>query len=402
MKKKQANYRKLVAFLRSNHNESVALGLILASQQKTLPLIVENELVLIAYLYYDPLIRQKAYDCLAKYHVPAQIHAWNSAFELFEIADDLYDAATFEANWYLFEQHEVYRLQLLNNILCNKDYVQRYYQLAQCISSYYRQKLDWAAKFMEMLIQQSPNNLNHLYLLANFYYHDMLDGPKARHYLEQMLHIDPFHQEAITALALLENDFYQGPQAGLKILEDAVSTQDSPSLEFLIFVFKTYLEDHQSLEEGIRGLENIAKTSNYYYEALSALAYAYSNRKQKYSLAQQYYLEILAYNPRDFYALAALADLQKKAQLDQALKATEYWKRAFSIYMDDPHYLVKYIGFLVLDIDEVAVAESYLDHLRDFCYKDIQQYDLWRFYKLNQVDRARFEAACQVIEAYRK
>ena len=48
-------------------------------------------------------------------------------------------------------------------------------------------------------------------------------------------------------------------------------------------------------------------------------------------------------------------------------------------------------------VDEKEAAESYLEYLNEFCYKDIRQEEQWRFYKLNTEDRERFDKACQLI-----
>ena len=387
----------LISLLQSSQFKSIQLGLLLSKQRNSLPQALQNEIVLIAYLHEDTDLRQKAYDCLVQFCSNPQIEHWDTSFELFEIAYDLYDKSTLESHWHLFEQHEPERIYFMKSILNQKIYVQRYYHLAQCICNYYRKKMDWAAKYMEMLISHAPTNLNNLFLTANFYYHDLLDAAKAQFYFEKMLQIDPCHEEALTGVALLQNDFFQNPTAGLAYLHQKADAPIKDSIILLQQVLSTYLPDLQRVQQAYTNLQKYTQGNSYYYEALSARAYTCKNQLYDPKTAKTLYEEILEYNPNDFYALAALAELHGAAVFNQPREATKLWKRAFSVYMDDPHYLVKYITFLMLDVDEKEAAESYLEYLNEFCYKDIRQEEQWRFYKLNTEDRARFDKACQLI-----
>ncbi len=396
----------LSGLLLNEQNENIAVGIEIAGQHPECIEYVQRELVLLAQLGIDAELSQCAYEILKKSYTAQQLLQWDKEFELFNIIHELYCKDSFEEYWYSFVEHEKVRENYTELIIKNIHYVTGYFTIADCINEYYRSKLDWAERYYLIALMKKPDDLNLLSTLGHFYYEDYIAPEKALKMFDKMLETAPGHIEALQAKAFLYSEYYNDVDKGLDILKEAYNTFKSEQLIIPLAVMMMNHNDSDIYREGKKRMELINAenrfnkkgqtvcTENYYGQTIYAEKLWQTEKDTE--AAIKAFHAILEFNKKDFNSLAYLGQIYITVYNNKD-KANEYFREAFSIYMDDPHHLVNYIAFLCNHMTDFEAAKSYYNYLIDYCFKDIDKYNLWKFYNISTEEKEKFKLAETIL-----
>lgn len=355
---------------------------------------VAKELVLISQLSWNDSQRKEALQLLESHFDASQIKAWNDAFQVFHIYQNLFDLEDFEENWHWFEEHEAQRAAYMPIIRQNNDYTNEYFAIAETISEYYRMRLDWAERYYKISLEYNPNDLNTLSTLATLYKDGFQDYSKALALYDQMLKIEPQHYDAFEAKGALFLDYIKDIDAAISTFETAL--QYYPQDETLqIWLADTYMLKNEAdlLSRGKKILENILLKN-----PKNTFAWTiYGNRlwitENKPEAAIKAYQNGLKVNPNSYNILGNLAELHERVHKDYE-EAKAYYVKAFSIYMDDAFHLSNFVRLLVLCTKELEDAKDYYLHLKSLFFGAIK-----REPELNDAQWEAFQEAEQILWA---
>lgn len=363
----------LSKLLISSDPSSIEVGFQILHNYKNAIPKVSKELVLISQLSWNDIQRKAAIQLLESYFEAPQIKAWNDAFQIFHIYQNLFDFEDFEENWHWFEIHEADRAEYMPIIRQNIDYTAEYFAIAETIAEYYKTRLDWAERYYQISLEHNPNDLNTLSTLATLYKDGYQDYDKALALYNRMLEIEPQHYDAFEAKGALFLDYIKDINAATETFEAALKYY--PKDETLqIWLADTYMQKNtvDFLPRGKQILERILEKNSQNTFAWTI----YGNRlwitENKPKEAIRAYENGLKANPRSYNILGNLAELHERVYKDYE-QAKTYYVKAFSIYMDDAFHLSNFIRILVLCTKEFDDAKDYYMHLKSLFFGSIKR-----------------------------
>lgn len=365
--------QNLSKLLISTNPNSIEVGFqLLINYNEVIPSVC-NELVLISQLSWNNEQRLQAQSFLSTAFDDDQIVHWNHVFQVFHIYHNLFDRKDFEENWHWFEKHEEERHRYMSLILQNSEYAGEYFAIAETIAEYYKKRLDWAERYYHIPLQYNPHDLNALSTLANLYKYGYHDYQKALTYYDKMLTIDESHYDALEAKAVLLLDY-------TKQLDDAIDAfqlalKHHPNDEHLII----WLADAHMIKNtttsypfGKKMLEEVLERSpnnSFAWTIYGNRLWTIENKPKEAETAYQNGLKI---NPRSYNILGNIAELYDSVYHDYE-QASDYYIKAFSIYMDDAFHLSNFIRMLIFSTSKLDDAKDYYVHLKSLFFGNIKQ-----------------------------